>query len=73
LSDPSAKVFESSVVVGIAILNDSLGLHSRFEGRCVKKRSLGSAHHFRPTYALANVGHPSDFLVDPGIGGADAA
>jgi hypothetical protein len=24
-----------------------------------KKRSLGCAHHFRPTYALANVGHPS--------------
>jgi hypothetical protein len=24
-----------------------------------RKRSLGFAHHFRPTYALANVGHPS--------------
>jgi hypothetical protein len=23
------------------------------------KRSMGCAHHFRPTYALANVGHPS--------------
>jgi hypothetical protein len=24
-----------------------------------RKRSLGFAHHFRPTYAWANVGHPS--------------
>jgi hypothetical protein len=24
-----------------------------------RKRSLGCAHHFRPTYAGANVGHPS--------------
>jgi hypothetical protein len=24
-----------------------------------RKQSLGCAHHFRPTYAGANVGHPS--------------
>jgi hypothetical protein len=24
-----------------------------------RERSLGCAHHFRPTYAWANVGHPS--------------
>jgi hypothetical protein len=24
-----------------------------------QKRSSGFAHHFRPTYAQANVGHPS--------------
>jgi hypothetical protein len=24
-----------------------------------QKRSLGCAHHFRPRYAVANVGHPS--------------
>src|SRR6201999_4336410 len=30
--------------------------------RSSAKRSLGCAHRFRPTYALANVGHPSDFL-----------
>jgi hypothetical protein len=29
------------------------------EGRKLQKRPLGYAHHFRPTYALANVGHPS--------------
>jgi hypothetical protein len=23
---------------------------------------MGYAHRFRPTYAVANVGHPSDFL-----------
>ena len=27
-----------------------------------QKRSLGCAHRFRPTYAQANVGHPSDSL-----------
>jgi hypothetical protein len=32
------------------------------------KRSLGSARRFRPTYAGANVGHPSDFL-SPWLGG----
>jgi hypothetical protein len=26
------------------------------------KAIVGCAHHFRPTYDLANVGHPSDFL-----------
>jgi hypothetical protein len=28
----------------------------------VGERLWGCAHRFRPTYALANVGHPSDFL-----------
>jgi hypothetical protein len=28
-----------------------------------RKRLLGFAHRFRPTYALANVGHPSDYLL----------
>jgi hypothetical protein len=27
------------------------------------KRSLGYAHRFRPTYAIANVGHPSCSLL----------
>src|SRR5580698_5380620 len=31
-----------------------------------RERSLGCAHRFRPTYALANVGHPS-FLSFPSI------
>jgi hypothetical protein len=29
----------------------------------IQKRLLGFAHRFRPTYAQANVGHPSDFLI----------
>jgi hypothetical protein len=29
-----------------------------------RKRSLGCAHYFRPTYAEANVGHPSDSSND---------
>jgi hypothetical protein len=28
----------------------------------MEKRSWGRAHRFRPMYALANMGHPSDFL-----------
>jgi hypothetical protein len=32
------------------------------DGSIEQKRSLGCARLFRPTYAQANVGHPSDFL-----------
>jgi hypothetical protein len=32
-----------------------------------QKRSIGYAHRFRPTYAVANVGHPSDFLSRYGV------
>jgi hypothetical protein len=29
-----------------------------------EKQSEGFAHLFRPTYALANVGHPSYFVIE---------
>jgi hypothetical protein len=36
------------------------GLHRLLPWFLLKlRRSLGFAHRFRPTYALANVGHPS--------------
>jgi hypothetical protein len=31
----------------------------QFKSWIEEKRSLGFAHRFRPTYAWANVGHPS--------------
>jgi hypothetical protein len=61
------KVHPGLVVV-IEVLNDFLSLTPDL--RAVRKKgSSGSAHHFRPTYAVANVGHPPDFLVGSGNGG----
>jgi hypothetical protein len=38
-----------------------LGLKEEGVSGRTEKRSWGCAPRFRPTYALANVGHPSDF------------
>jgi hypothetical protein len=37
------------------------GLTVRIGDRWSESDRWGFAHHFRPTYALANVGHPSSF------------